>query len=740
MKRLFSLFFFCASFGGYAQNIPQVPSKIQIADIKVTITDGARKDIQKDVNMLRSSDKFFKIKLDRVVLYMPLVERILKEENIPDDIKYLAIQESSFIPDAVSTSKAVGYWQFKDFTAREVGMRVDNKIDERKNIHASTRGAAKYFLSHQKQLDNWANSVNAHMTGAAGIKKYITPKDKGAKKMTITKKTHWYLKRFIAHKIAFQNELDHKNSKGLELLEYKKGAGKDLSKIAKEFKLDVEKLKAYNKWLIHGRIPGDKRYVVMVPVQKGNRKARQLAENSDPIQRKRVETPENPKPKAGVVYPKGKVASFVGDQAGVIRINGVKAILASNSDDFSALLERSGIKEKKFLKFNDLGSRPKVKAGDIYFIKKKRKKSSMGFYTVDRGESVWDISQKLGIRLSALLKKNKMSIRDIPRPGRVLWLSVNRPSSVPVEYQELPQAVEKPEGYYPKKKVTEKLEPLEEQTSEKQDIIETPKPEPVKPIPVAKIEKDQKSFETHVVQAGETFYGIAKKYAVTVEELLKWNGLTKSDALSVGQKLLIDGNKLVRGKASAAPEKKEKSTKIHIVRGGETFYNIARKYNMNANELMKLNGLNDTAVLSIGQELKVAGSPVKAEVKPESSTQPEVKKAIIHVVKSGESFYGIARQHEINVDDLLAWNDMDDSDVLSIGQELKVTASDAKSKVKTGSTSQPLEKKTTLHEVKPGDTLYNIARKYKMTVDELKELNQKDGNSLSLGEKLKVYR
>ena len=82
-----------------------------------------------------------------------MIERVLKEENVPDDFKYLCIQESGLISDAVSSAKAVGFWQFKDFTAREVGLRVDNRIDERKNIVSATRGAAKYLKRNNFQFD-----------------------------------------------------------------------------------------------------------------------------------------------------------------------------------------------------------------------------------------------------------------------------------------------------------------------------------------------------------------------------------------------------------------------------------------------------------------------------------------------------------------------------------------------------------------------------------------------------------
>src|SRR5690606_34716144 len=140
------LFLWLSAFVAGAQSsIPKVPATMEVAGLKLKITPEAQAEIQKDVSALRASDKYFQIKLDRVNLYFPIIERIFKEEGVPDDLKYLSVQESSLISDAVSTSDAVGFWQFKDFTAREVGLRVDAKVDERKNIVSSSRGAARYL-------------------------------------------------------------------------------------------------------------------------------------------------------------------------------------------------------------------------------------------------------------------------------------------------------------------------------------------------------------------------------------------------------------------------------------------------------------------------------------------------------------------------------------------------------------------------------------------------------------------
>lgn len=670
MSRLISIWLLFI--GGIVQaQIPQVPSKMELADMKLIITDGAKKDIQKDVDMLRSSDKYFKIKLDRVVLYMPTVERILKEENIPDDIKYLAIQESAFIPDAVSSSKAVGFWQFKDGTAREVGMRVDNKVDERKNIVSSTHGAARYFRSHQKQLDNWAHTVTAHMTGGSGIKKYVDAKDYGAKKMTITKKTHWYLKRFLAHKIAFQDELKYRNSEGMELVEYNKGTGKDLRRISKEFKVEEAELQAYNKWLIHGRIPGDRRYVVMVPVKKGNRKARELAQSDKSPNRKTVEEPRPQNPSGtNVAYPKAEGDSFVKSDGPFIRINGVKAVIAGQGDDFGAILEKTGLRAKKLLKYNDLSSNPAVKSGDIFFVKRKKKGSSMGFYVVRSGESTWEVSQKFGIRLKDLLKKNRMDVREVPEKGRVMWLDEIRPARVPVEYREV-RAVPKPE-------VTD-VRPIEKEPTPAPEEIEEEAPEPIRTTPENTHKKtdatDRRDFIRHTVQPGETLWKISRRYSVSVDELLRWNDMKAGASLAIGQQLLVKGDEPAASpepqpEKAPEPEPKPEVSKRHVVRGGETLYGIARQYQVTVAQIRQWNNLDQNASLSIGQELSIkGGASAKQPVK--TPVQAHQQKTKVHTVQAGDTLYSIARKYGMEVDALKKLNNKTDNS-LALGEQLKV--------------------------------------------------------------------
>ena len=127
--RILTALFFAVTVTAAAQS-PQVPRKMNFAGMTLTIREDARREIQKDVDALTRSPKHFTIKAEKARTYFPIIEKIFADEGVPDDFKYLVLQESSLIADAVSVSNAVGFWQFKDFTAMEMGLRVDKQIDE----------------------------------------------------------------------------------------------------------------------------------------------------------------------------------------------------------------------------------------------------------------------------------------------------------------------------------------------------------------------------------------------------------------------------------------------------------------------------------------------------------------------------------------------------------------------------------------------------------------------------------
>jgi membrane-bound lytic murein transglycosylase D len=107
--------------------------------------------------------------LKRSNRYFPYIEKRLGEEELPTDLKYLAVIESDLIQDVRSPVGAAGPWQFMKSTARKMGLRVDGVIDERYDFHRSTDAAIKYLERLNRCFNGWTLSVAAYNLGMTRI-------------------------------------------------------------------------------------------------------------------------------------------------------------------------------------------------------------------------------------------------------------------------------------------------------------------------------------------------------------------------------------------------------------------------------------------------------------------------------------------------------------------------------------------------------------------------------------------
>lgn len=577
----------------------RVPSEITLGDMKLKLTDAAKRDIQKDVDALTKSPKYQEAKADRARIYFPIIERVLREEGVPTDFKYLALQESALISDAVSSANAVGFWQFKDFTGREVGLRIDRSVDERLNIVASTHGAAKYFKRHNFYFDNWAYTILAHMTGRGGAAKYVEKGNFGKKRMTLDGKTHWYLKRFLAHKIAYEGIVDGPNSEGLRLVEYTKGKGKTLVAIAKEAKADQEELKKYNKWLKASRVPAEKVYTVMIPVRG---KAPNIKPNKTPEPIKQLAEEEGEKDGLAAVKIYPDIDKDLNKSGTIfIKINGLPSILAKKGEGIYTLAKKAQLSPELFAKYNDLKMTDFIREGEIYYTRPKRNRGKIYFYTVQPNEKLWDVSQKFGVKLSKLAKYNRMMTIDEPKAGRVLWLHKKRPANMPIEFRELSQ-LPVDEAIPVKKNTVIPVQKNEKIPSQKKELPPTREEElTVQEDEVTEVVSeldDPITITNHLVRRGETLYGIAKSAGVSVEDLIEWNDLYEDTSLRIGQNLIIHGV----AADNKRPDSKEVS--FHVVEPGDTMYSISKKYNLSVPDLLELNQ-KDNFNLDVGERLRV---------------------------------------------------------------------------------------------------------------------------------------
>ena len=197
------------------------------------------------------------------------------------------------------------------------------------------------------------------------------------------------------------------------------------------------------------------------------------------------------------------------------------------------------------------------------------------YYTVKSGDSLWSISRKFGVTVNELKKVNNLSSN---------LLSIGQNLIIPGK-------------------------------------------------------KNNTSSNEYVVKKGDTLYGIANKYNVSVDNLKSYNNLS-TDSLSIGQKIKIPDNKV--------------NSNEYVVKSGDSLYSISRKYGVSVDELMSVNNLKST-VLSVGQVLKI---PNNGEVTN-----------VIYTVKKGDSLWSIAKNNKTTVDAIVKLNNLSNAN-LSIGQKL----------------------------------------------------------------------
>ena len=218
-------------------------------------------------------------------------------------------------------------------------------------------------------------------------------------------------------------------------------------------------------------------------------------------------------------------------------------------------------------------------------------------------------------------------------------------------------------------------------------------------------------IQTYIVKKGDTLYGISNQYGISVTELAELN---KVDAktLQVGQVLNIPD------KSGTNPN----NMFIYTVVRGDTLYSIAKKYNTTVSKIIDLNYLKSPN-LSIGQVLRI----------PEMYSKEEdmyLPQYINYEVKKGDTLYSISKKYNLDKETIKKDNALV-NDNLVVGQNLKIRTSSSIVEECFGDDLEDMK-----YEVKKGDTLYSIAKKYNTTVDNIIKKNSLKTNALSIGQEL----
>jgi len=207
--------------------------------------------------------------------FFPIIEPILAKEGVPDDFKYLAVAESS-LRNVQSSANAKGFWQFRKAAAKELGLEINDEVDERYHVEKATKAACGYLKKLHKRFGSWANAAAAYNVGPTKFAR--TLKQQGQSSfydINVNSETGRYVFRLIAIKeimndpqrFGFYVE-PHEMYERIDNVYYVEvdKSIKSWADFAKHNGVTYRMLKYYNPWLRDGKLTViKKKYLIKLP-------------------------------------------------------------------------------------------------------------------------------------------------------------------------------------------------------------------------------------------------------------------------------------------------------------------------------------------------------------------------------------------------------------------------------------------------------------------------------------------
>ena len=547
----------------------KIPYELKFANISFQFNESTRLILIEEAKSLYANKDFKNGLLNKFSTILPIVESIVKSANVPTDFEFLAIY-NRFQKSQLSTQvlEQGVYWCLDKEKALDVDLIVDENIDERKHLIMATKGAMVFIKRNQVRYQIWATTLYSCLASKEVLKVLELNKKWKGDFLMIDTPAYSSLIQFLAFKYVMEIEIGYyRNSNPLIVYEYKDGKGKTLNLIAADLKMQPTELYNSNLWLKSARVPseGDANVLAIVPASRYN-EIRRLDEMSKNVGKQNLD----------LGFPLLILNPKIGFQKGGIfyTINNLKGIQADMCDDFVNLAYKADLSVEKFLEFNDMTEKDAVQIGQVYYIESKKTKADIPHHIVRAEEGLWDISQKYGVKLSSLLKFNRMDNVARLQRGRVIWMQEKRPKNKPEEYIEYP-IENKPEKSERLKfddkyisqlldgehEITDKDVQENEESGFVSDVLRKNEyKEPSQKTVVKKVETErvaksesfsedlkesiperrttERQFLVHEVKKGETLYRISVNYKVSVDQLYKLNNL-KNNNIEIGDRIIV---------------------------------------------------------------------------------------------------------------------------------------------------------------------------------------------------------
>ncbi len=495
--------------------------------------------------------KEFEAGLKRSGAYLPFIKKIFREAGLPEDLAYMAHQESAFKNNAYSRARAKGMWQFMSFTGRKYGLRRDTWVDERSDFEKATRSAVAYLKDLYERYGDWHLAMAAYNAGEGKIDRAIRHSGKKdywhlTRTRTIRSETKYYVPAILASILIDKSPQDYGFDVDIdsplkwETIELDKPT--DLQVIAEGTGVSLEEIRALNPEL-RGLItpPNVQTYTARIP--KGTRDDLVTRLESVPEDKRATWTVHETRP--------GETFSTIAHRYKV----SVRALLEANPRYAGTRLRRDTA-----LNVPLSGATPGIVTASAREDRPTYEAGERIVHRVRRGENLQAISGKYRTTVANLKRWNNLNGSIIRSGQRVV-----------VYYGE------KGDGPQP-------------------DF------EPDKtPVSVA---DGRLSYK---VQRGDTLNSVARKFSAALEDLCRWNNLTTGSVIRPGDRIMVGDAPPADGmqRGGALRDSVRQKRIKHRVRRGETLTRIAQRYEVSVNQVITWNSLDDSSTIHPGQILTI---------------------------------------------------------------------------------------------------------------------------------------
>lgn len=645
-------------------------------------------------NIIKSFLKTRKKSFERLMAiseyYFPMFEEAMARQNVPLEIKYLAVVESALNPRAVSRVGATGLWQFMFQTGKQYNLNINTYVDDRCDPLKASDAAALYMSNMYKIFGDWDLVLASYNSGPGNVAKAIR-RSGGQQnfwniRKYLPKETQGYVPAFLATMYIYEYHTAH-------------GIVPNRA-IVKHFATDT----------------------IMVKQQITFKQISDLL--NIPISQLQLLNPS---------YKRDVIPFIVGENNFLRLPNDKVAVYTSNEDKIYAYTQYEASKRER-----PYESRGYAVRNSLNTDLERTVVSKTRYYKVRRGDSLIEIAGKFGVATSDIKKWNRLKSNKVPR-GRNLKIYSYESVAVTRKKVEVKASEIKKDSAIVNLNTTV----LEKKYKEEQVV----------------------SFVTttkkYRVRKGDNLGSIAAKYDVSVSDIKQWNNLIKN-SISSGKTLKISSTeravskvkkeikseiKLVETKdvlnlIDAKFEKKltvenSKIPQYYTVQKGDNLGNIAKKYAVSVQDLKQWNNLSDVNV-QLGFQLKIAN---ESENQVEQVAVMKDYKTQDYIVLKGDNIGNIAKKYKVSPDDIKSWNNLVDNNI-QIGSTIIVSKAEIIVPEKVASKDKITSKAAVNQEhyyVQKGDSLYKIAKKFPgITILDIKKWNGINNENLKPGMKLKI--